>query len=743
MSPFPFPFLLLLVLQSSSVASQAPTVTRTILPRADEQPPATSELVVGTNPAVTFTPVSDSQFADVTSKITTTDKDQKTVVVYPSGLIWVPKSPAPENPPPVPETAPVPALPSAQSQLVVTASDATVTFAPSKMTQYSDLSSTLTTTDENQHTLIVFPLGLIWAPVGPPPPVLPAIPPGSPPPPPELPKPDDPEPQDPEPTKGEDPATATETEKKTDCTTSTPPPCTKTISYISNNDGFTSTEVGDCPKPSGCVSGEQSTTTTVAGSVPYATATALDNPDDFVPKNAEPLGEETQKFLEDTFSKDGYALDQNVAEPECFKSGWGAPQRDADGTPSVTSKIEEWCTAQDGKEVTKQPKGVDTLFAMYPTSYFSFWLSATNWYQATDESCQDTSKISKDECVKTLTTAMQTCDPNSGVTHGAALTGKCIVYNITLDGTTDPNNPPWNRLPDSKKAQCGEETSIVTYLFWDSLSKKFCDAVDAGDKSKGLEKDLTNADLKKRKIKARTPPPSSSDYEGSSFHFEWSGGTGSCLKECGDVMSDLSGACGHNGGEQNRMQMSGSYDVGCGTYKYSIKTPPTSTAEAPAPDPTETKKEETPLTTLEPSKPTAPTSCYGSGVSCKFYDVSADTAHSVTDKFCDDHASMEGKREGWEAVQDSRNNFGEGNSYNFKVLWKPNCVSTTGETMNLGQPIPEYSCKQAMRDSFDKCNNGGRGGRVEVGCMEYYFHTVNQETFRPNGYCSDRPFGGS
>ena len=152
------------------------------------------------------------------------------------------------------------------------------------------------------------------------------------------------------------------------------------------------------------------------------------------------------------------------------------------------------------------------------------------------------------------------------------------------------------------------------------------------------------------------------------------------------------------------MKMSGSYDVGCGTYKYSIK--PASTTSAPSP-PSPTAGPASPsLTTVTPSVPTAATSCYSASEGCKFWDVKPETAHRVTDTFCNDHASMNGQLDNWPAIQDASNPFIERNSYNFKVLWKPNCVSTFGKTMNLGQPIPNYSCKQAMRDTFDKCEFG-------------------------------------
>ena len=83
----------------------------------------------------------------------------------------------------------------------------------------------------------------------------------------------------------------------------------------------------------------------------------------------------------------------------------------------------------DGKTITKQPEGVDMLFAMYQYSYYSYWLPAQNWYNAPgDNKCDKTSTIPKNECIHALIEAMITCDLNSGIITGASQTGKCIQY---------------------------------------------------------------------------------------------------------------------------------------------------------------------------------------------------------------------------------------------------------------------------------------------------------------------------
>ena len=167
------------------------------------------------------------------------------------------------------------------------------------------------------------------------------------------------------------------------------------------------------------------------------------------------------------------------------------------------------------------------------------------------------------------------------------------------------------------------------------------------------------------------------------------------------------------------MQKKGSIDVGCGKYSYEITPapspspspspeptpPPTPPSEPPPPPPQDPLSAPSSLITLTPTVPTgAPTVCYkDKRKDCGQHDVNPKKAHSVTDTFCDDHKDMEGHLGDWPAIEDSNQPFLEKNAYWFKVLWKPNCVSSSGPTLNLGQPIPEYGCKEALRDSFDKC----------------------------------------
>ncbi|KAI2623173.1 hypothetical protein GGR54DRAFT_596846 [Hypoxylon sp. NC1633] len=145
----------------------------------------------------------------------------------------------------------------------------------------------------------------------------------------------------------------------------------------------------------------------------------------------------------------------------------------------------------------------------------------------------------------------------------------------------------------------------------------------------------------------------------------------------------------------------------------------------------------TPTPTVIPTTttPMAPSStgllvkCYSSLMLSCYNVVPPDTAHSMSDKFCSDFGSITGfSGPNWPAIQYALNEFSALISYNWRVSWKSGCVANGQDTWNVGQPIPGFTCQQAMRMAFDGCvktGKGGRGGRVVVGCLVFDFSPVN------------------
>lgn len=118
-------------------------------------------------------------------------------------------------------------------------------------------------------------------------------------------------------------------------------------------------------------------------------------------------------------------------EPICQKqdpkfSETTAPKTAKDGKPSVEEKAAEWCEKMDGKTVTN---GGDPEFQFNEYYLSTFWLSASYRNSAAKRlKCGKEAKISKNDCIKSINTAVKKCDPKDGFTHGASMGKGCIFY---------------------------------------------------------------------------------------------------------------------------------------------------------------------------------------------------------------------------------------------------------------------------------------------------------------------------
>ncbi|KAL2071514.1 hypothetical protein VTL71DRAFT_12749 [Oculimacula yallundae] len=407
------------------------------------------------------------------------------------------------------------------------------------------------------------------------------------------------------------------------------------------------------------------------------------------PENPQPEIDELRAMwaaVKDWSDNSTYTKDPNndVPDAECQKAGWAAPQRDLDGSPSIDSSATAWCTEMDGKTVTKQPTGTDTLFKI---------------------------TISKDECMEALNAAMISCDPNSGVTHGASLTGSCIKYKITLGPDTNPQSPPWN--PATAVApQCDlNMMSGIHYSFFEGIYPAFCSLLDASDRSQPFSHELTNVDFKtpsKRSLGARTPPADANHgaSEGVKFQFRWSGGTGDCRKGCKEAFSDIVKLkCGSSGSGSNGMTSEASLNVGCGTYAYTIEKPP-----------------------VEP--PLKDTTCNGTS---QGYYVSYSSISANSVDFCSKISAL-GNVEGGVIHTET---------YNDKTPDKVEFIAAfSGNANSLSAQVNIDDCNGAMKNLIDNCDvplNGNNarnyknGGSFSLNSAVYSIRpTKHRRPSRPN-----------
>ncbi|KAF9763126.1 hypothetical protein IL306_003245 [Fusarium sp. DS 682] len=224
-----------------------------------------------------------------------------------------PKSTAEADEPPA--TSPGTRTETQGQQATITGSDGELaTWSAVRDPEYSDNTQTQTQTGDDGAIIIIFPGGWKWSPVGgnkggP----LPTM----------SPTPVDNGKDDPEDDNNDDGDGDDDEDDKEECTTTPPPSCTLTMSYYTREDGEgTSTQVGTCPPVTGCVSGEQSTTTTtIARDVPRITVQP--ERDDYGREDipAGSMDEETAEYLAEMFKEWGISSGNTEDEPKASCDG--------------------------------------------------------------------------------------------------------------------------------------------------------------------------------------------------------------------------------------------------------------------------------------------------------------------------------------------------------------------------------------------------------------------------------------
>lgn len=207
-----------------------------------------------------------------------------------------------------PTKSPEPTEASEIEEVVTGTDGAVVTYTPTKDPEHSDLTETLTTTDDGGAVVIIFPGGWKWSPKG-------NAPTNRPPAPTKEPENDDKEDEDED--EEEDPTSTKPTSTSAECTASEPPECTKTVSFDWVGDDYSTTTFGDCPATSACVTGEQSTTTTYAiETVPLDERFGpLEEADES--KDSSDPDKDTNDWFEDWYDEAGFELALNLVSPEC------------------------------------------------------------------------------------------------------------------------------------------------------------------------------------------------------------------------------------------------------------------------------------------------------------------------------------------------------------------------------------------------------------------------------------------
>ncbi|KAL7962741.1 hypothetical protein V8C34DRAFT_311142 [Trichoderma compactum] len=342
-------------------------------------------------------------------------------------------------------------------QTIITGSKGTVvTYEATRDPKYTTNTKTTTSTSDHGDRVIIYPGGWRWIPIR-----LPhlKLPPFKLPPPPALNP--DPESRDHDHDHDHDndhDKSSKLTTKSAKCTTTRPPRCTKTISFISTKTGYTSTILGTCSPVSGCVSGEQSTTTTTIST--FVPTIWIDEPyKPEVPTPPEEVDEETIRYFSDLFKKEGISLEvdrQLVAH--CGGNTPGIPLFCLNTFSTDFCKVVQ---ADPSKKISKTFAGLDaTLGQIGPLNMIgghhvgmqkrtplvsrglcSGWSFEFTWsgaHSKCSKSCLDYLSIIRTQCLQFKTNDEGSLDAGCG-TYGLAI--RSVPTTSTTSTTQSPPEP--------------------------------------------------------------------------------------------------------------------------------------------------------------------------------------------------------------------------------------------------------------------------------------------------------------
>ncbi|PNP86405.1 hypothetical protein FNYG_00107 [Fusarium nygamai] len=555
------------------------------------------------------------------------------------------------------------------SNVVVTAgSDAIATFAPTQDPEFTSLTESTTTTDDNGILVVIWPGGWKWKPVGDKMPATLPSPPKSIPSPISDPGEDDEDDDDdvstkearstvtatvPASTEASTTATSAEPTSETmtsettaECTVTEIPECTKTISYVTMSESVTITEIGECPPTPSCATGEQSTVTTTLEPESHWVGYAADPQQG--PSEAEldaPVDEETQEYLEDFFQEHDLLLDYEAedASPECsttssgldltcFSGAW--PSFCAHVSTSDNETLVENITA---KALGSSGKTKRHKHARLPGMESKVMRRASKCDGYSIEFSWELGSI--DGCVQDCLGAMSKLALSCGLTGSRA------------DGISDSG---------SLVIGCGIYSYRVVEDYQHTITETTSDVATATSTTESTSSEATTSSSGSTTFTTDEPT------------------TTKAVTTSEDAASS------------------------------------TEDADAtPTIDPNYR-----PLVQQDPECLEATDGDHGA------------IDPGTQDDYAEEFSSQEPDG-GWEAGPDIQHSYKEtsrGVVYEYKVDWAPDCT-TDGDTQDIRWPLGQagdVTAYSLMRGAFEKCNNGGIGGSIQAGCLIYTFNGYDE-----------------
>lgn len=134
--------------------------------------------------------------------------------------------------------------------------------------------------------------------------------------------------------------------------------------------------------------------------------------------------------------------------------------------------------------------------------------------------------------------------------------------------------------------------------------------------------------------------------------------------------------------------------------------------------------------------------CYAPMQGCKYRHVYKENAKQAVTDMCKKQKGVVG-RPGWPGTE-AHLRIDYWMSFNMKVEWKEGCTAPGDGTMDVFNPGPELGlgCSDVLWITWPTCDNGGRGGKIDYGCLTYHYNVINGD-HAGRGYCVNRPFDNS
>ncbi|KAF9873214.1 hypothetical protein CkaCkLH20_09377 [Colletotrichum karsti] len=313
-----------------------------------------------------------------------------------------------------------------------------------------------------------------------------------------------------------------------------------------------------------------------------------------------------------------------------------------------------------------------------------------------------------EQCVTECSTVTSVC--------ATSTTGNRVIVTETTSTFAWPTVPVSQPTATCESSDSGLQWDIF-YGKKYNVVQKFCQAVSDDQQAAHAWVVDEFGNETSSKSRKRSPPVTPKTYKDYRIGLEWKPDSSlsedPCPRSCTEAYEAIAnGPCGQNGRQGLTLAMSGSWNIGCGTYSWNVKPP--------------SKKE--PTARLEVGEVT----CNDQTQFGAYKDVHEGDVQWAAIGLCARERNTElGPGEQYPADKKAANINGHWRQSELHawVKWREGCV-TTVNTQKVGNPLNTVTdgtvtgqdpCITTLFNNYKKCTgNKGAGGQTDIGCLTYF-----------------------